>query len=149
MTLPRRPTCIPWHQPIQRCTRTARPARTTEHLGDSRSPHETALIGTIAAAFGLAFMLGLLAARFRLPPLVGYLVAGVVIGPFTPGYVSDSGLASQPAEIGVILLMFRVGLHFSVADLLAVRRIAIPGAIAQITLATALGAVIAHLWGWS
>ena len=112
-------------------------------------PHETALIGTIAAAFGLAFLLGLLAARFRLPPLVGYLVAGVVIGPFTPGYVADIGLAAQLAEIGVILLMFGVGLHFSVADLLAVRRIAVPGAVAQITLATVLGAFMARFWGWS
>lgn len=112
-------------------------------------PHETALIGTIAAAFGLAFLLGLVAARLRLPPLVGYLLAGVIIGPFTPGYVADTGLASQLAEIGVILLMFGVGMHFSVGDLLAVRRIAIPGAVAQITLATALGAVVSHAWGWS
>jgi len=112
-------------------------------------PHETALIGTIAAAFGLAFVLGLAAARLRLPPLVGYLLAGVIIGPFTPGYVADTGLASQLAEIGVILLMFGVGMHFSVGDLLAVRRIAIPGAVAQITLATVLGMIVSHWWGWS
>lgn len=112
-------------------------------------PHETALIVTIAAGFGLAFLFGLLAVRLRLPPLVGYLVAGVCIGPFTPGYVADQGLASQLAEIGVILLMFGVGLHFSIRDLLAVRRIAIPGATVQIAVATALGAIVAHFWGWS
>jgi CPA2 family monovalent cation:H+ antiporter-2 len=111
--------------------------------------HETGLIVTFAAAFGLAFVLGMLAARFRLPPLVGYLVAGVVIGPFTPGYVADTGLATQLAEIGVILLMFGVGLHFSVGDLWAVRRIAVPGAIVQIAVATLLGAGMARLWGWT
>ncbi len=112
-------------------------------------PHETALIATIAAGIGLAFILGLAATRVRLPPLVGYLVAGVIVGPFTPGFVADTGLAQQLAEIGVILLMFGVGIHFSVADLLAVRRIALPGAVVQITVATALGAGIAQLWGWS
>ena len=112
-------------------------------------PHETALIATIAAGIGLAFILGLAATRLRLPPLVGYLVAGVIVGPFTPGFVADAGLAQQLAEIGVILLMFGVGIHFSVADLLAVRRIALPGAVVQITVATVLGAAIAHLWGWS
>ncbi len=112
-------------------------------------PHETALIATIAAGIGLAFILGLAATRVRLPPLVGYLVAGVIVGPFTPGFVADTGLAQQLAEIGVILLMFGVGIHFSVADLLAVRRIALPGAVVQITVATALGAAIAQLWGWS
>ena len=111
-------------------------------------PHETALIATIAAGLGLAFLFGLVATRLRLPPLVGYLLAGVAVGPFTPGYVADAGLASQLAEIGVILLMFGVGLHFSIADLLAVRRIAIPGALAQIAVATGLGAAVAHLWGW-
>lgn len=112
-------------------------------------PHETSLVATIAAAFVLAFAFGLLATRLRIPPLVGYLLAGVAIGPFTPGFVADSGLASQLAEIGVILLMFGVGLHFSVRDLMAVRRIALPGALAQIVTATAIGAVLAHFWGWS
>jgi monovalent cation:H+ antiporter-2, CPA2 family len=112
-------------------------------------PHETALIATVAVGLGLAFLFGLLATRFRLPPILGYLLAGVVVGPFTPGFVADAGLASQLAEIGVILLMFGVGLHFSIADLLAVRRIAIPGAISQIAVATGLGALVARLWGWS
>ena len=112
-------------------------------------PHETALIATIAAGLGLACLFGLIAVRLRLPALVGYLLAGIAVGPFTPGYVADAGLASQLAEIGVILLMFGVGLHFSIADLLAVRRIAVPGAIVQIAVATGLGALVSHLWGWS
>ncbi len=86
-------------------------------------PHEIHLISTIAAAFGFAMILGLLAARLRLPPLVGYLLAGIFIGPFTPGFVGDIGLASQLAEIGVMLLMFGVGLHFSLADLMKVKRL--------------------------
>lgn len=113
-------------------------------------PHETALIATIAGGLGLAFVLGFAATRLKVPPLVGYLLAGVALGPFTPGFAADPALAAQLAEIGVILLMFGVGIHFSVADLLAVRRIALPGAVAQITAATALGAFVAHLWwGWS
>jgi CPA2 family monovalent cation:H+ antiporter-2 len=112
-------------------------------------PHDTALIATISAGLGLAFLLGLLATRLNLPPLVGYLIAGIAVGPFTPGFVADAGLASQLAEIGVILLMFGVGLHFSIGDLLAVRRIALPGAIVQIAVATALGAAVSHLWGWT
>jgi CPA2 family monovalent cation:H+ antiporter-2 len=112
-------------------------------------PHDTALLATIAAGIGLAFVLGLAAARFHLPPLVGYLIAGVVVGPFTPGFVADTGLAQQLAEIGVILLMFGVGIHFSVTDLLAVRRIALPGAVVQITIATILGAAVSRMWGWS
>ncbi len=112
-------------------------------------PHDTALIGTVAAGLGLAFILGFIATRLRLPPLVGYLIAGIVVGPYTPGFNADANLASQLAEIGVILLMFGVGLHFSVKDLLAVRRIAVPGAIAQITVATLLGAAVSHLWGWT
>ncbi len=112
-------------------------------------PHETTLIATIAAAFVFAFALGLIASKLRLPPLVGYLLAGVMIGPFTPGFVGDLGLATQLAEIGVILLMFGVGLHFSIPDLMAVRRIAIPGAIAQILTATLIGAGMAAFWGWS
>jgi monovalent cation:H+ antiporter-2, CPA2 family len=110
---------------------------------------ETALIATIAGGLGLAFVFGLLAVRLRMPPLVGYLLAGVAVGPFTPGFVADAGLASQLAEIGVILLMFGVGLHFSPGDLLAVRKIAIPGALAQIGAATVLGMLVSHLWGWT
>ncbi|HYE38602.1 MAG TPA: cation:proton antiporter, partial [Ramlibacter sp.] len=110
--------------------------------------HELPLITTIAAALGLALVLGFLAARLRLPALVGYLVAGIVIGPFTPGFVADMQLASQLAEIGVMLLMFGVGLHFSLGDLLAVRRIAVPGAVVQMIAATALGVGVAMWWGW-
>jgi CPA2 family monovalent cation:H+ antiporter-2 len=113
-----------------------------------RMPHDTTLITTIAAAFVLAFSFGFVAVRLGLQPLVGYLLAGVVIGPYTPGFVADIELALQLAEIGVILLMFGVGLHFSVKDLMAVRGIAIPGAIAQIVTATLIGAGLAHLWGW-
>jgi len=112
-------------------------------------PHSVTLITTIAAALGLALILGLIAVRLRLPALVGYLIAGVVIGPATPGFVADVGLSQQLAEIGVMLLMFGVGLHFSFADLLAVRRIAVPGAVAQIAVATALGAATATWWGWT
>ena len=109
---------------------------------------ETALIATIAGGLGLAFVFGLLAVRLKMPPLVGYLLAGVAVGPFTPGFVADAGLASQLAEIGVILLMFGVGLHFSPEDLWAVRKIAIPGALAQIAVASILGMFVAHLWNW-
>ena len=112
-------------------------------------PHDVNLIATIAAGFGLAMVFGLLAARLRMPPLVGYLLAGILIGPATPGFVADMGLASQLAEIGVMLLMFGVGLHFSLDDLMAVRRVAVPGAIVQIAAATALGAGVALWWGWS
>ena len=112
-------------------------------------PHDITLIATLTAGFVLAFGLGLLANRFRLPPLVGYLLAGIAVGPFTPGYVADGSLAGQLAEIGVILLMFGVGLHFSFADLMAVRAIAIPGAVGQIVLATAIGMGMTWLWGWS
>jgi TrkA family protein/sodium/hydrogen exchanger family protein len=99
-------------------------------------PHYTPLITTIVAALTLAWVFAAIAHRLKLPPLVGYLLAGIVIGPFTPGYVADQNLASQLAEIGVILLMFGVGLHFSLVDLLSVRKIAIPGAITQIVCAT-------------
>jgi CPA2 family monovalent cation:H+ antiporter-2 len=112
-------------------------------------PHETGLIATIAVGFALAFILGMAAHRLKLPPLVGYLLAGVAVGPFTPGFVGDVGLAGQLAEIGVILLMFGVGLHFSIDDLLAVRRISLPGAVAQITAATLMGALLARWWEWS
>lgn len=111
--------------------------------------HETTLIAMLAAAFGLALVFGYAAVRLRLPPLVGYLLAGIVVGPFTPGYVADVPLASELAEIGVILLMFGVGLHFSLRDLLAVRGIAIPGALGRIAVATILADVVMHLRGWS
>ncbi|MEX0658334.1 MAG: YbaL family putative K(+) efflux transporter [Egibacteraceae bacterium] len=112
-------------------------------------PQHTELIFFVAVGFGLAFLLGLLANKLRLPPLVGYLVAGVAVGPFTPGFVGDQDIAAQLAEIGVILLMFGVGMHFSVRDLLAVRRISLPGAVFQITVATALGVGLTQLWGWT
>ncbi len=112
-------------------------------------PHESKLIALIAVGFVLALAFGFLAARVRLPPLVGYLVAGIAIGPFTPGFVADTNLASEVAEIGVILLMFGVGLHFSISTLLRVRAIALPGAVAQIAVATAIGAGLARWWGWS
>jgi CPA2 family monovalent cation:H+ antiporter-2 len=106
------------------------------------------LIVTMAAAFGLALLFGFAAAKAKLPALVGYLLAGVLIGPFTPGFVADTALAQQLAEIGVMLLMFGVGLHFSIDDLLAVRRIALPGAVVQMAVATAMGAALALAWGW-
>lgn len=112
-------------------------------------PHSVTLISTIAAGLGLALVFGFLAARIKLPALVGYLIAGIVIGPATPGFVADIELSAQLAEIGVMLLMFGVGLHFSLSDLLAVRRIALPGAVVQITVATLLGIAVASLWGWS
>ncbi len=111
-------------------------------------PHDLSLITTITAAFGLALILGVIVARLRMPPLVGYLLAGVMIGPATPGFVADMDLAGQLAEIGVMLLMFGVGLHFSLDDLLAVKRIAVPGAIVQIAVATAMGMGLAMFWGW-
>ena len=110
--------------------------------------HSVPLIATLTSALGLALLLGVAAARLKLPALVGYLVAGVVIGPFTPGYVADVKIASEFAEIGIMLLMFGVGLHFSLDDLLAVRRIAVPGAILQIGVATLLGGGVALAWGW-
>jgi len=112
-------------------------------------PHDTPLIATIVAGLGLAFVFGALANRFRIPPLVGYLVAGVLVGPNTPGFVADASLANELAEIGVILLMFGVGLHFSLKDLLSVRAIAVPGAVVQIGFATLLGVGLAWLLGWS
>jgi CPA2 family monovalent cation:H+ antiporter-2 len=111
-------------------------------------PHDTPLITTIVAGLSLAFVLGTLAQRLRIPPLVGYLLAGVLIGPHTPGFVVDQGLASELAEMGVVLLMFGVGLHFSLKDLLSVRGIAVPGALAQIVIATALGAALGWAMGW-
>ncbi|MBG6241059.1 MAG: Kef family K(+) transporter [Candidatus Symbiopectobacterium sp. Dall1.0] len=109
----------------------------------------TPLISTIAVGLVLAFLLGILANRLRISPLVGYLVAGVLVGPFTPGFVADTALAPELAELGVILLMFGVGLHFSLKDLMAVKAIAIPGAIAQIAVATLLGMGLSTLLGWS
>lgn len=112
-------------------------------------PHHTPLLATIIMGLVLAFVFGALANRFRLSPLVGYLLAGVCIGPFTPGFVADQSIALQLAELGVILLMFGVGLHFSLRELLAVRLIAIPGAVTQILIATLLGILLATALGWS
>ncbi len=111
--------------------------------------HATPLISTIVVGLVLAFILAAIANRFRISPLVGYLLAGVLIGPFTPGYVADQRLANDLAEIGVILLMFGVGLHFTLDDLLSVRAVAIPGALVQIASATLLGMGLAYLMGWS
>lgn len=111
--------------------------------------HNIPLITTLAAGFGMALALGFIAERLKVPALVGYLVAGILIGPGTPGFVADVHIAAQLSEIGVMLLMFGVGLHFSLKDLLAVKRIAIPGAVVQMTLATLLGMGLAHWWGWS
>ena len=111
-------------------------------------PHDVTLIATFAVGFVLAFIFGTIANRLRLPPLVGYLVAGVVIGRFATGMVATTAIAGQLADIGVILLMFGVGLHFSVADLMAVRRIVLLGPVVQIAIATAIGAAMATLWGW-
>ena len=106
------------------------------------------LITTIAAAFGLALVLGFAAARLKMPALVGYLAAGIIIGPGTPGFVADIEIAGQLAEIGVMLLMFGIGLHFSLRELLSVRKIALPGAMVQIPIATALGVGVATWWDW-
>ena len=111
-------------------------------------PEHTPLIGTIVAGIVFAFVFGALAQRIRVSPIAGYLLAGVLVGPFTPGIVADTALASELAEIGVILLMFGVGLHFSLRDLLAVRKIAVPGAVAQSATATLLGIGLAFLLGW-
>jgi CPA2 family monovalent cation:H+ antiporter-2 len=112
-------------------------------------PHAVSLITTLAAGFGLALVFGFIAARLGLPALVGYLLAGIAIGPATPGFVADADIAAQLAEIGVMLLMFGVGLHFSIDDLMAVRKLAVPGAVVQMLVATVLGAGVATLWGWS
>ena len=111
-------------------------------------PHATPLIGIIVAGLVLAFVFGAIAFRLKLPPLIGYLLAGVAVGPFTPGYVADQNLANELAELGVILLMFGVGLHFSIRDLLSVRKIAVPGAVVQIGAATVLGAGLGWFLGW-
>ena len=111
--------------------------------------HNISLITMLVAGFSVALVLGFLAERIKVPALVGYLVAGIIIGPATPGFVADVHLASQLSEIGVMLLMFGVGLHFSLNDLLAVKRIAVPGAVVQMSLATVLGMALAWWWGWS
>jgi CPA2 family monovalent cation:H+ antiporter-2 len=111
-------------------------------------PHDTPLIATIVVGLGLAFVFGAIANRFKIPPLVGYLLAGVLVGPHTPGFVADQALATELAELGVILLMFGVGLHFSFKDLLSVRAIAVPGAVVQIGFATVLGFGLSYLLGW-
>jgi CPA2 family monovalent cation:H+ antiporter-2 len=111
--------------------------------------HATPLISTIVGGIVLAFVLGAVASRLRLPPLIGYLCAGIVVGPHTPGYTADQALAPELAELGVILLMFGVGLHFSIKDLMAVKRIAIPGAVVQIGIATLMGTLVAWGFGWS
>jgi CPA2 family monovalent cation:H+ antiporter-2 len=112
-------------------------------------PHDTPLIATLVAGLGLAFSLGVVAHWLRLPPIAGYLLAGVLIGPFTPGFVADQKLANELAEVGIILLMFGVGLHFSLKDLLAVRAVAIPGALGQIIAATLMGVALALGLGWT
>jgi CPA2 family monovalent cation:H+ antiporter-2 len=112
-------------------------------------PHGAELITTIAASLGLAMIMGFIAARMKMPPMAGYLLAGILIGPATPGYVANVELAGQLAEIGVMLLMFGVGLHFSLEDLLAVRRVAVPGAIVQMCISAGLGIAVALFWGWA
>ena len=112
-------------------------------------PHHTPLIAMLVGGIVLAFVFGMIAQRLRLSPLLGYLVAGIVVGPYTPGFVADTNLAHELSEIGVILLMFGVGLHFSLGDLLSVRKIAIPGALAQIFIATGLGMLLAWTLGWT
>jgi monovalent cation:H+ antiporter-2, CPA2 family len=112
-------------------------------------PHHIGLILTLTGGFTAALALGFATHKLKLSPIVGYLLAGILVGPFTPGYVADNKIAAQFAEIGVILLMFGVGLHFHLKDLLAVRKIAIPGAIFQIAIASALGAIVTRMFGWS
>ena len=112
-------------------------------------PHDVNLIILLAVGFGMALIFGYIAARLRLPPLIGYLIAGIIISPNTPGVVGDIQLANQLAELGVMFLMFGVGMHFSLSDLLQVRRIALPGAILQIAVATLLGMAVSMFWGWS
>lgn len=112
-------------------------------------PHQVPLIATIAVGLAVAFVCGFLATRLRLSPIVGYLLAGILVGPHTPGFVGDADIASQLAEIGVILLMFGVGMHFSLSDLREVRGIAVPGALVQILVAVGLGVSATTLWGWS
>jgi CPA2 family monovalent cation:H+ antiporter-2 len=135
----------PGTAPVAMCDRGRLPSPAKEALLE----HEQHLIVTIVVGLVLAFCMGFGASKVRLPPLVGYLLAGVVIGPYTPGFVADAAIGSELAEIGVILLMFGVGLHFSAGDLMAVRGIAIPGAVVQIAVATVIGIGVSELWGWS
>ena len=130
--------------PMGRSTRLAAHTRSVAFM-----PHDISLIAILVAAFGLALVLGYVATLIKAPPLVGYLVAGILIGPTTPGFVGDMGLANQLSEIGVMLLMFGVGLHFSLSDLMAVRRLAIPGAIIQILAASVLGMGLGIWWDMS
>jgi Sodium/hydrogen exchanger family len=116
---------------------------------DEFAAHSLPLITTLATALGLALLLGFLATIVKLPALAGYLLAGVLIGPFTPGFVANTEIARELSEVGVMLLMFGVGLHFSLDDLLEARKIALPGAVLQIAVATAFGASLAASWGWS
>ena len=136
-------------RPSRARTAARRAARPGQAVTAPLMLHEDTLIATLALSLAFAFAFGLLAVRLKLPPLVGYLLAGIALSPYTPGWVADVHLAPQLAEIGVMLLMFGVGTHFSLRDLMAVKGIAIPGAVAQIAVATALGALAAHLWGWS
>src|SRR5918911_4025969 len=111
--------------------------------------HEVTLLINIAVALVVAFFGGMIARRIGLPTLVGYMLAGIAIGPFTPGFIGDVETISQLAELGVIFLMFGVGLHFSLRDLWSVRSVAVPGATMQILTSTALGFALTQLWGWS
>src|SRR5271170_5727939 len=111
--------------------------------------HNADLILTLTGALTAALILGFITQKLKLSPIVGYLLAGIAVGPFTPGFVANHDIASQSAEIGVILLMFGVGLHFHLKDLMAVRNVAIPGAVVQIVIATILGAVATRMFGWS
>src|SRR5207302_7174230 len=128
------------------CRRAVRAARSPRRAA---MPHATPLISTIVVGLVLAFAFGALAHRLRISPLVGYLLAGVALGPFTPGFTADQVLAPQLAEIGVILLMFGIGLHFSLKDLFAIGAIVVPGAIVQVAASAALGYALACMLGWS
>lgn len=110
---------------------------------------EVSLISLMAIGLVLSFVLGYIAVRLRLSPIIGFLVAGIIMGPHTPGFIGDTQLANELAEVGVILLMFGVGMHFSVSDLWAMRSVSVPGAVAQIAVATSLGIAVTHFWGWS
>lgn len=110
--------------------------------------HDLPLVSTVAVGLSAAFLCGMIASKLRIPPIVGYLLAGIIIGPHSPGFIADLKIAEELSEIGIVLLMFGVGLHFSLKDLMEVRRISLPGAVAQITAATVLGTGLAHIWGW-
>ena len=112
-------------------------------------PHHMPLLATLVAALSAALLLGVLARKLRLPPLVGYLLAGGLIGPHTPGFIGDLELARELSEIGIILLMFGVGLHFSPRELAEARGVAVPGALTEMTIITLLGWGLTRFWGWS